>query len=107
MGVWGVQLPRSVKGARGFLKPFKHKSINRMRLLHNFPCSYAFSIFVYGGHCFVHKDNAKEKESCLLLATPDSMHSHVDSPRVSLDRALDAFAHVDSLRVSVNATQFA
>ena len=28
----------------------------------------------------------------------DSMHSHVDSPRVSLDRALDAFAHVDSLR---------
>ena len=27
----------------------------------------------------------------------DSMHSHVDSPRVSLDRALDAFAHVDSL----------
>ena len=37
----------------------------------------------------------------------DSMHSHVDSPRVSLDRDLDAFAHVDSLRVSVNATQFA
>ena len=59
-----------VKGARGFLKPFKRKSINRMRLLHNFPCSYAFSIFVYGGHCFAHKDNAKEKESCLLLATP-------------------------------------
>ena len=58
------------KGARGFLKPFKRKSINRMRLLHNFPCSYAFSIFVYGGHCFAHKDNAKEKESCLLLATP-------------------------------------
>ena len=35
------------------------------------------------------------------------MHSHVDSPGMSLDRALDAFAHVDSLRVSVNATQFA
>ena len=34
----------------------------------------------------------------------DSMHSHVDSPWVSLDRALDAFAHVDSLRVSVDAT---
>ena len=34
----------------------------------------------------------------------DSMHSHVDSPRVSLDRALDAFAHVDSLRVSLDAT---
>ena len=34
----------------------------------------------------------------------NSMHSHVDSPWVSLDRALDAFAHVDSLRVSVDAT---
>ena len=34
----------------------------------------------------------------------DSMHSHVDSPRVSLDRALDAFAHVDSLQVSLDAT---
>ena len=30
----------------------------------------------------------------------DSMYSHVDSLRVSLDRALDAFIHVDSLRVS-------
>ena len=30
----------------------------------------------------------------------DSMRSHVDSPRVSLD----AFAHVDSPRVSVDAT---
>ena len=34
----------------------------------------------------------------------DSMHSHVDSPRVSLDRALDTFAQVDSLRVSLDAT---
>ena len=34
----------------------------------------------------------------------DSMHSHVDSPRVSLDQTLDAFAHVDSLRVSLDAT---
>ena len=32
------------------------------------------------------------------------MHSHVYSPWVSLDRTLDAFAHVDSLRVSVDAT---
>ena len=32
------------------------------------------------------------------------MHSHVDSPRVSLDQALDAFAHVDSLQVSLDAT---
>ena len=31
-----------VKGARGFLKPFKRKTIHRMRLLHNFPHSYAF-----------------------------------------------------------------
>ena len=30
----------------------------------------------------------------------DSMHSHVDSPRASLD----AFAHVDSLQVSLDAT---
>ena len=32
----------TIKGARGFLKPFKRKTINRMRLLHNVPCSYAF-----------------------------------------------------------------
>ena len=31
-----------IKGARGFLKPFKRKDINRMRPLHNVPCSYAF-----------------------------------------------------------------
>ena len=32
------------------------------------------------------------------------MHLHMDSPRLSLDRALDACAQVDSLRVSVDAT---
>ena len=37
----------------------------------------------------------------------DSMHSHVDSPQVSLDRALDAFAHVHGFSASVFRRYFA
>ena len=99
--------------ARGFLKPFKRKTINRMRLLHNFPRSYAFFNIRLWRLLFRAQGQSVPKRKSLAYYSQlpkrrfsgvDSMHSHVDSPRVSLDRALDAFAHVDSLRVSVDAT---
>ena len=54
---------RRIKGAGGFLKPFKCLHANHMRLLcHTSVIARILELSVYGGHCLCVKQHGQEKE---------------------------------------------